>query len=249
MATSRAGGVVQLQQQFPVIAVGKINLVDSSVSGAAADTVILNRMSLPRVSDVVPASPDAPALFGTTGLALDIAQSPSPPHSHSPSGWRAPGFSFSRQLPRLPSWHSCCGFLHLQCIGMPVLIVEDDSFMLASLCSLAACSFFSSRKILRSLAAIHPHRLRLCESLVAASIRWSLAILRPAQHLRRHCVKLWIREPAALCGTVCSSKAFGKLCPLRAALLDNRQHDVVHHDLRRCLGQTLLVIASSVDGS
>ena len=80
-----AGGETSLRQQFPQIAIGKLNLVtapgraprlvvDSSVSGVTANTVIPNRMCLPRISDVISAAPDIPSSEACIQLTLDVAK-------------------------------------------------------------------------------------------------------------------------------------------------------------------------------
>lgn len=67
------------------MAVGKINLiladgcsprlvVDSSISEVTDNTVLPNRICLPRISDVLTISPDCPAQNPTAGLALDVAK-------------------------------------------------------------------------------------------------------------------------------------------------------------------------------
>eukprot|EP00435_Cladocopium_sp_Y103_P002494 s2776_g1.t1 len=79
------GGLTALQQQHSQVAVGKLNavlasgrsarlVVDSSVSGVTSNTFIPNRMTLPRITDVIAASPDKPSQLSTIGLTLDIAK-------------------------------------------------------------------------------------------------------------------------------------------------------------------------------
>ena len=79
------GGVDELKRQYDLVAVGKLNVVlapgrsprlvvDSSVSGVTDATMIPNRMCLPRITDVIAASPDVPSQQDITGLALDIAK-------------------------------------------------------------------------------------------------------------------------------------------------------------------------------
>ena len=79
------GGDDALQEEFSQVAVGKLNLVvapgrsprlvvDSSVSGVTANTCIPNRMSLPRISDVISATPDSPTSEAIVLLTLDVAK-------------------------------------------------------------------------------------------------------------------------------------------------------------------------------
>ena len=79
------GGEDALRKQFPQVASGKLNLViapgrsprlvvDSSVSGVTANTCIPNRMSLPRISDVISAAPDSPTSEACVQLTLDVAK-------------------------------------------------------------------------------------------------------------------------------------------------------------------------------
>ncbi len=79
------GGEDALRKQFPQVAIGKLNLViapgrfprlvvDSSVSGVTANTGIQNRMSLPRICDVISAAPDSPTSETCVQLTLDVAK-------------------------------------------------------------------------------------------------------------------------------------------------------------------------------
>ncbi len=78
------GGEDALRQQFPQVAIGKLNLViaqgtprlvvDSSVSGVTSNTCIPSRMALPRISDVISAAPDNPASETCVQLTLDVVK-------------------------------------------------------------------------------------------------------------------------------------------------------------------------------
>ncbi len=74
-----------LRKQFPQVAIGKLNLViapgrsprlvvDSPVSGVTANTCIPNRISLPRISDVISAAPESPTSEACVQLTLDVAK-------------------------------------------------------------------------------------------------------------------------------------------------------------------------------
>ena len=79
------GGEAELLQRYSQVAIGKLNLViapgrsprlvvDSSISGVTANTCIPNRMSLPRISDVIDAAPDGPTSEECVQLTLDVAK-------------------------------------------------------------------------------------------------------------------------------------------------------------------------------
>ena len=62
-------------------------------------------------------------------------------------------------------------------LGLPLQLVEDDDCMLDRLCDRATAAFFSNRLLLIHKCASRWHKLRLFNSLVTASLRWSLCVL------------------------------------------------------------------------
>lgn len=79
------GGLSELQQQFDWTAVGKLGLViadrrsprlvvDSSISNVTSNTVIPNRIMLPRISDVLSCAPSDMAQQQVIQLTLDVSK-------------------------------------------------------------------------------------------------------------------------------------------------------------------------------
>ena len=79
-------------------------------------------------------------------------------------------------------------------LGLPLQLVEDDEPMVDQPCARATAAFFSNRVPLTCRCATRGQKLRLFQSLVTASLRWSLCVLSVKQstlrRLRVHCVTL-----------------------------------------------------------
>ena len=128
--------------------------------------------------------PSVLTLFDTMGLRINLTKS-------CLLGARLPA--------RLPGTLS--QFAMVPCskyLGLPFLITEADDHLVAAFCHRATTSFFSNRAILVHQSAPRALRLRLFNSLVTASIRWSLCVLPVTQtnlHKLRvhHCTLLtWV---------------------------------------------------------
>jgi hypothetical protein len=61
-------------------------------------------------------------------------------------------------------------------LGMPLQLVEGDAYMVDSLCARATAAYFANRLLLTHVSAPRGRRVRMFNSLVTASLRWSLCV-------------------------------------------------------------------------
>ena len=141
------------------------------------DSILLFRS----LSQAVRLLPEVISLLATMGLSINISKScvlGLPPTIAALPGCLAP-FPLVAQSKYL---------------GLPLLLVEDDEPMVDQLCARATSAFFSNRMLLTCRCTTRRHKLRLFQSLVTASLRWSLCLLSVKQsalrRLRVHCVTL-----------------------------------------------------------
>ena len=141
------------------------------------DSILLFRC----LSQAVRLMPEVSTMLATLGLSINVSKSCvlGVPLSSAP----LPGF-----LAPFPV------VLKSVYLGLPFQLVEDDAHMVDKLCAKATAAFFSNRLLLTNRSASRCHRLRLFNSLVTATLRWSLCALSVKQstlhRLRVHCVTL-----------------------------------------------------------